>query len=260
MPLIVGCVQIPGCQLVSKELLVFFGEAYNKAASVATAVNGFKAAGIWPVDPSVISEDEFAPSDVTERPLVAEQSVEQPSCNSVPNVEPPLATVATDISASGSRGVLQTNDIPSCSGAEPELVKAATICPVPVRAQTVSNRRSTLGATILTSSPYKISLEEKLKKKKGIKAPENKAHDQQNDKRNKAETQNEGKPKAASMQRQQSKKRKKTEQPVNKKEKSKDKQVTRSGVIKPPKPLESRSLLPRKPTWLQQKNNLGGLL
>jgi len=51
----------------------FFGEAYNKAASVATAINGFKAAGIWPVDPAVIKDSEFAPSDVTERPLSAVQ-------------------------------------------------------------------------------------------------------------------------------------------------------------------------------------------
>jgi len=34
-------------------IMRFFDEAY-KAASVATAINGFKAAGIWAVDPTVI--------------------------------------------------------------------------------------------------------------------------------------------------------------------------------------------------------------
>jgi len=45
----------PGLAVGEQRITRFFGEAYNKAASVATAVNGFKAAGIWPVDPSVLS-------------------------------------------------------------------------------------------------------------------------------------------------------------------------------------------------------------
>lgn len=248
----------PGIPVGEQRITRFFGEAYNKAASVATAVNGFKAAGIWPVDPSVISDNDFAPSDVTERPLVTEQSVEQPH-DSMSDIEP---SGEADISASSDRGIHETNDISSCSTAETEPVKAASLCPVPVHARAVSNRQSTLGATILTSSPYKRSLDEKLKKKKGSKPTENKAHGQNNQRRNQTITQNEGKPRTTSVQRQpavQPNTMMKADKPVKVK-KSIDKQVPRSGVIKPPKPVESRNLFPRKPTWLKQRTNLGGLL
>jgi len=61
----------PGFATSEQNITQFFGEAYGKAASIATAVNGFRTAGIWPVNPHVIDDEDFAPSDVTERPLPA---------------------------------------------------------------------------------------------------------------------------------------------------------------------------------------------
>jgi hypothetical protein len=40
----------PGLSVTEQKITMFFGEAYSKAAYIATAVNGFKKAGIWPVD------------------------------------------------------------------------------------------------------------------------------------------------------------------------------------------------------------------
>ena len=43
-------------------------EAYSEAATISTAVNGFKKSGIWPINRNVIGDEEFAPSNVTEKP------------------------------------------------------------------------------------------------------------------------------------------------------------------------------------------------
>jgi len=58
----------PGLAVAEQKVTQFFGEAYSKAASTGTAVNGFKKSGIWPINPDAIADEEFAPSDVTEKP------------------------------------------------------------------------------------------------------------------------------------------------------------------------------------------------
>jgi len=129
----------PGLEVGEQWITLFFREAYNKAALVAMAVNGFKAAGIWPVDPSVIKDSEFAPTDVTERPLL-------------------ILELATVQSLESSR-----DNTTKIERSVPEVEAGSSAhCPIPVRRQAVSKRRSTLGVTLLTSSPYKSSLEEKL--------------------------------------------------------------------------------------------------
>ena len=53
----------PGLTVAEQKVTQFFGEPYSEAA-----VNGFKKSGIWPINPNVIGDEEFAPSDVTEKP------------------------------------------------------------------------------------------------------------------------------------------------------------------------------------------------
>jgi len=149
----------------------FFGEAYSKAASVATAINSFKAAGIWPVNPAVIKDNEFAPSDVTKRPLSAVQLFEVQSLESsrdnATDVEPLSLSVPQMEADNGAEA--DVSPLPSRTQSERRPIKAASICPIPVRSRPINQRRATLGATLLTSLPYKSSLEEKLGKIKNEK-------------------------------------------------------------------------------------------
>ncbi|KAJ8728552.1 hypothetical protein PYW07_006248 [Mythimna separata] len=46
-----------------------FRGAYDKSASVQNAVNGFKKPGIWPYDPNVFGEEDYAPSTMTDCPF-----------------------------------------------------------------------------------------------------------------------------------------------------------------------------------------------
>ncbi|XP_076805070.1 uncharacterized protein LOC143448972 [Clavelina lepadiformis] len=51
-----------------------FGLAYGKAANVSCAVNGFRKAGIYPVNMLVFNDSDFAAADVTDQPDPAENS------------------------------------------------------------------------------------------------------------------------------------------------------------------------------------------
>jgi len=176
----------PGLAMAEQKVTQFFGEAY-KAASIGTAVNGFKKSGIWPINPDAIA-DEFAPSDVTEKPQSdATSAAENCDVQNTVVLSSDLPTVeivvhnddgtstathavvesAEDIEQEGSINLVDVQTIeqlPSHS-ADDDRVTAQMLSPVPVRHQSnLQKRRAGLGATVLTESPYKRTLEEKIQK------------------------------------------------------------------------------------------------
>jgi len=209
----------------------------------------------------IVKDSEFAPSDVTERPLstvesATVQSLESPRDNAT-ETELSVPEVEADSSAADSTDAAKKDSSLSCSAVKSDRVKAVSICPIPVRRQAVSKRRSTLGATLLTSSPYKSSLEEKLSAMKGKRASKEsgiqpKKVEQTGEESKKRKTN-------ASAKRDRHVLTKIKTKPDNEVNKSRKSTTTRRGVIKPPKAVECRGPLPRKPTWLQPKSNLGGL-
>ena len=58
----------PGRAVTVFQVSRLFGEAYGKAATIATATNAFKKCGIWPCNPNVFEDHEFAGSKTTDRP------------------------------------------------------------------------------------------------------------------------------------------------------------------------------------------------
>ena len=61
----------PGRTFTEYQVAEAFGDAFGKAATVATAVNSFAKCGIWPCNPSVFSDLDFAAAETTDRPLPA---------------------------------------------------------------------------------------------------------------------------------------------------------------------------------------------
>jgi hypothetical protein len=56
-------------QLLSTEYNAsLVGMAFPRAVTMETAMNGFRNSGLWPVDHFVFTDDNFAPSMVTDRP------------------------------------------------------------------------------------------------------------------------------------------------------------------------------------------------
>ena len=49
-----------------------FGAAFNRVATPEKAVKGFGVAGLWPIDEGIFTDDDYAPSMLTEEPPPAE--------------------------------------------------------------------------------------------------------------------------------------------------------------------------------------------
>lgn len=73
-----GCnnwlVSNPGRVITQWQMAELFGTAYCRSASVDKAVSAFRTCGIWPVDPGVFTDEDFAPSVVTDTPINEETS------------------------------------------------------------------------------------------------------------------------------------------------------------------------------------------
>ncbi|RUS87413.1 hypothetical protein EGW08_004867 [Elysia chlorotica] len=59
----------PAQRITMFDIAGIFGTAYTKAATMAHAVNGFAACGIWPFNDDMFTDNDFAPSMVTDVPL-----------------------------------------------------------------------------------------------------------------------------------------------------------------------------------------------
>ena len=161
-----------------------FSAAYIRCATMEKAVNGFRATGIFPFNPDVYSDDDFAPSLATEQPLCTPT---EPS--SAPNKSSSTAA-ETSAPMEPSSAPAETSSVlnePSSASAEPSLppiepssaltetssvlnepscrVSVTEISPLPKVMHVGPRKRKAQKAEILTSSPFKRQLEEVKQKK-----------------------------------------------------------------------------------------------
>ncbi|XP_055897466.1 uncharacterized protein LOC129928222 [Biomphalaria glabrata] len=54
------------------QLVELRGTAFLKASTKQNILSGFKTSGVWPLDKDIFLDEEFLPSDVTDRPMVAD--------------------------------------------------------------------------------------------------------------------------------------------------------------------------------------------
>ncbi|CAH1972182.1 unnamed protein product [Acanthoscelides obtectus] len=153
----------PGRVVTSYQISELMGRAYLRAASCEIAVNGFRKCGIFPFQPTIFRDDEFAIHSSNER-----QSVEGDNDGNQIAVDPAVAE--------NLRKERETT--PPIS--TPKLVVPQDICPIPslkTKHQSpkpgcsgeASKKGGKRGSTaILTSTPYNTDLEESLKKRKKI--------------------------------------------------------------------------------------------
>lgn len=64
-------------RIINQYVAKMFSPAYLKGATPHNTVSGFKCTGIWPFNPRIFVNEEFAPPSVTDRPL--ENSVVNPT-------------------------------------------------------------------------------------------------------------------------------------------------------------------------------------
>ncbi|XP_018578256.1 uncharacterized protein LOC108916477 [Anoplophora glabripennis] len=192
----------PGKVITLWQVASLFGSAFVNAATMRTAMKGFEKTGIWPLDMSVFTEDDFLPSaptdiDIVPRPpMTAEDeldSITQPKNPTTEALPPSPSLTASTLPivtvASTPNKPIQERSQPGCSRdtgiaiepatpssfvlASPESVLA--VPKVSSQKQRKVNRKRGK-AEILTDSPYKNELNESLqlikrkKEEKEIKA------------------------------------------------------------------------------------------
>ena len=149
----------PGRAVTQYQISKLFGEAYLKAANPTTAINGFRKCGIFPVDPDVFEESDFAPSLPSDRPISEEHNLSPPATPNQfidrPEEFDPVPSTSAD----------QATPVCSPKPSSSFQVTPEALIPIPKSEQARSSKRKRTCATILTSSPYKNQLIEEKKRK-----------------------------------------------------------------------------------------------
>lgn len=149
------------------------GQVYPRAFSASNIISGFKAAGIYPLNPNIFPDDAFLVSYVTDRPLeISSPTILQPDIGS-PQEQPSTSSSALDVSAilpniaeieSPSTPVKQTNNTISDLH---KFISPEEIAPFPKAAprKTTKGGRKPGKTRILTDTPEReeILLEKKKK-------------------------------------------------------------------------------------------------
>jgi len=148
----------PGKRITQYEVAALFGDAYCTIASVQKCINGFKAAGICPLNSSVFTDEDFeaadnlvkhvsaASSSTTEAtdPVPATADTAAPSTSTADDTEP-VPLMADRAAATPSTSVVQATDpVPvTAVTAAPSTSTVDGIEPVPVVAATAAATPST---------------------------------------------------------------------------------------------------------------------
>lgn len=135
----------PGRVVTFQQITTLFSNAYLRAATMLTAINGFRKTGVWPVDMNVFSEADFLPSATTDLEI-------EPLNASDVNVR----EKTPDENIDPQEGTSKNTDTSF------QFVSPKALLPVPHvdRTNTKRTTRRKGKTTILTSSPYKSELEE----------------------------------------------------------------------------------------------------
>jgi len=152
----------PGRRVTDYYLCEIFTPAYNRVASIAKAVNGFKCSGILPFNPDIFGEEDFAPSSVTERPCPHPLGTGMYSPQNPENWE----TDNVDVEPGHESGNLHVDASVS------KHVSVLDISPYPRAAASTSGSRKRKAevSTVLTSTPNKTLLQHKRKEMEMSKA------------------------------------------------------------------------------------------
>ncbi|KAB0804365.1 hypothetical protein PPYR_01335 [Photinus pyralis] len=180
----------PGKRMTMYNIPSIAREAIQLAAVPKNITSGFRCCGIWPFNRNIFSDDEFAPSSVTDRPLNTASAVGEkeailcPASTSTSSIEMPLNDANLNIINIPCEPSTppKTSPIPPAAFYSPEeirpLLKADFSKPVK------TNKRAKGKTAILTDTPEKNLIEEKFNKKKVV-AVTKKLHGSQTKKKNK---------------------------------------------------------------------------
>lgn len=148
-------------KITEHDLAELLNKAFMKVATMEKGVSGFHAAGIYPLNPDKFDENDFASSDAQEEFII----------ETVPDIQNSNSTETNvDELPNCSNNKQEASPIAGPSTSKtPNHVKITDIAPIPSRKPRVATRKrihENLHSEILTASPQKRKLQEKLEKQK----------------------------------------------------------------------------------------------
>lgn len=146
-----------GARITDYDIAGLVGEAFTKVARLDIAVSGFKCTGIYPFNKSIFSDLDYLPSDMTNMPLNDKTGQEDNTRSDMP----PETIVPTE------KGQETLDVQPSTSSAADVYQRILDLSPLPdaAKKRSQSSKRKSEKSQILTSSPYKLFVEEKENEK-----------------------------------------------------------------------------------------------
>lgn len=146
------------------QIASLLGKAYLKAATMTTAINGFRATGIWPLDPNHFNKSDFLASATTEIELENQENVSIET--NILHTSTPIPGVSnskeTAVSIYESIPFTPTHSSsPGCSHWSQPFPNSSLedLMPIPKSNKTTKRNSRRRGKTaILTESPYKNEL------------------------------------------------------------------------------------------------------
>lgn len=157
--------QHPGRPVTINQIGKLFGNAFMKAASVQTAVNGFRKTGVHPLNPDIFPEWMFEPAETTNRPVEDKQNDDQLLTSRESPKRDSLILPSRSSPKTPPRTPTKITDSLSCTQIPQNfVVTPKEIIPVPQAERKLPDHKDKRrGRTaVLTSTPYKEELEESI--------------------------------------------------------------------------------------------------
>uniref|UniRef100_A0A2A4JC02 Uncharacterized protein n=1 Tax=Heliothis virescens TaxID=7102 RepID=A0A2A4JC02_HELVI len=148
-------------KITSYDVAGLFNKAYIQVANISKAESGFRATGIYPLNPNVFTEQDFLAASLLSQET--EQTAENQDANVVQNSDDAqfgaMAIMTRHLSpVAGPSNVVNEERTPVSFA---DIAMTPTIAPFSKRGQRKRKQR----ATILTATPMKTILEDKEKQK-----------------------------------------------------------------------------------------------
>ncbi|KAJ0169726.1 hypothetical protein K1T71_014332 [Dendrolimus kikuchii] len=83
----------PGRVVSQYQTAGLFGKAFVAAATMTTAINSFRATGIWPVNKNIFTDADFAPAATTDNPNISEVAPHAPQILNIADAEHQLTGI-----------------------------------------------------------------------------------------------------------------------------------------------------------------------
>lgn len=151
----------PGRTVSIYQIASLFAKAYNKAATVGIALSGFRATGIYPLNPNIFPDYLYLPSAATDIPEDGQINEQQSNNETKAQTDPLNCDSTASISGNLSAQSHSKNEETDVS------VILKELSPVPVASASTSRRQKKNSyQSVLTESPFLNELKEKEAEKK----------------------------------------------------------------------------------------------